>query len=110
MLSVLASGTLAADPRERTSAAGKIFCTGLLRCPVEDGEPILASFIAFAESTVEALLALKKGDAISIAGRAKLSEWEKDGETKHGISIVADRVLTAYAAGRARKQTAEAMA
>ena len=35
--------------------------------------------------------------------RAKLTSWEKDGEEKHGLSVVADKVMTAYAAGKARK-------
>ncbi len=55
-----------------------------------------------------ALLALHKGDALAIAGRAKLSSWTKDGEEKHGLSVVADRVLSAYAAGKARKAAREA--
>lgn len=50
------------------------------------------------------LLALAKGDACAIAGRGKLSTWEKAGEEKHGFSVVADRVLTTYQAGKLRKQ------
>jgi single-stranded DNA-binding protein len=66
------------------------------------------SVITFASPSVAALLALRKGDACSIAGRASLRTWEKDGETKTGLSAVADRVLSAYAAGKARKQSREA--
>ena len=43
----------------------------------------------FAADAVQALLALSKGDACAIAGRAKLSTWEKSGEEKHGLSVVA---------------------
>jgi single-stranded DNA-binding protein len=59
--------------------------------------------IVFNADAVAALLALAKGDACSIAGRAKLTSWEKDGEQRHGLSVVADRVLSAYAAGKQRK-------
>lgn len=64
---------------------------------------MLVSVIAFAADTVAALLALQRGDSCAIAGRAKLTSWEKDGEQKHGLSVVADKVLTVYAAGKQRK-------
>jgi len=107
MLSVLCSGTLVSDPVSRTSAARKIYCTASLRTPVDGDEAMLASVIAFSDSAVAALLALSKGDSCSIAGRAKLSSWTKDGEERHGLSVVADKVLTAYQAGRARKAARE---
>jgi hypothetical protein len=46
MLSVLANGVLINDPRERTAANGNKYATGALRVPVEEGEPMLVSFIA----------------------------------------------------------------
>ena len=107
MLSVLASGTLVADPKPRTSASGKSFATALLRVPAEDSDALLVSVIAFAPYAVAAILALSRGDSAAIAGRAKLSEWTKDGEVRHGLSVTADRVLTAYQAGRARKSARE---
>jgi single-stranded DNA-binding protein len=103
MLNVLASGTLARDPQQRTSSAGKPYCTVLVRVPVEDAEALLCSVIAFAPDAVRALLALGRGDAVTVAGRAKLSSWQSAGEPRHGLSVVADRVLTAYQAGKARK-------
>ena len=103
MLTVLCSGTLVADPKSRTGASGKPFCTALIRVPVEDADAILVSAIAFAEQLIAALLALGKGDALVIAGRASLRTWEKDGETKHGLSVVADQVLTAYAVEKKRR-------
>lgn len=107
MLSTLASGTLIADPRRRTSATGKDYATAALRVPVEDGEALIASLICFDEHAVTALLALAKGDACAVAGRAKLSTWEKDGQQRHGLSVTVDRVLTAYHAGKMRKAVRE---
>jgi single-stranded DNA-binding protein len=104
VLTVLASGTLARDPKPRTSAAGKTFATALLRCPAEDAEPMLLSLIAFNEPAVRALLALQQGDALAVAGRAKPSTWEKNGEQHHGLSVVAEHVLTAYHVDKRRRQ------
>ena len=102
-LDVLVSGTLAPDPQSRTSAAGKPFATALVRVPIEDAEALLCSVIAFAPGAVQALLALVKGDAVAIVGRAKLNEREKDGERKHGLSVVAEQVLTVYQIDKRRK-------
>lgn len=107
MLSVLASGTLVGHPVARTSATGKSYATGSLRVPAEDSEALLVSVIAFAPDAVAAILALTKGDSCAIAGRAKLTSWTKDGEERHGLSVVADRVLSVYAAGKQRKAARE---
>lgn len=104
MLTALASGTLVRDPKQRTSAAGKPFATALMRCPVEDAEPALVSVIAFSEAAVRALLALHQGDALAVAGRAKMTSWEREGEQRHGLSVVADQVLTAYHVEKRRRQ------
>ena len=105
MLSVLASGTLVSDPRQRTSATGKAFATGQMRVPAEDADP-MHRVIAFAADAVQALLALQRGDSCAIAGRAKLTSWEKDGEQRHGLSVAADQVLTIYQIEKRRKRAA----
>jgi len=107
ILAILASGTLVNDPKQRTTAAGKPYATASLRVPAEDSDALMVSVIAFAPDAVGAILALTKGDACAIAGRAKLSSWTKDGEERHGLSVTADRVLTAYAAGKQRKAARE---
>ena len=104
MLTILASGTLIQDPKARTSATGKHYATALLRVPCEDGDPVLVSIIAFNADAVTAILALSRGDSCAIAGRAKLSEWTgQDGTAKRVLSVVADKVLTAYMVTKARK-------
>ena len=75
MLSVLCTGTLVRDPQERKSAVSKSYATALVRVPTEDSDAMLVSVIAFASSSVAGLLVLAKGDACSIAGRARLSSW-----------------------------------
>jgi single-stranded DNA-binding protein len=105
MLSVLASGTLVTDSVARTTSAGKPYCAGLMRVPCDDGEPVLASLIAFSTAAVEQLLAHAKGDTVAVAGRAKLSTWQgKDGAEVHGLNIVVDKVLSAYMLDKKRTQ------
>jgi single-stranded DNA-binding protein len=97
MLSVLASGTLIRDPEQRTSAAGKTYCTTLLRAPTEGEDAALVSVIAFSSTAVQQLLAHAKGDSIAVTGRGKLTSWtDKAGGEKHGLSVVAEGVLTPY--------------
>lgn len=67
MLSVLCSGTLVSDPRQRTSTAGKAFATCQMRVPAEDAEATLVSVICFNADTVAAILALQRGDSCAIA-------------------------------------------
>ena len=75
MLNILATGTLVSDPMQRQSAAGKAYATASMRVPTEDGEAMLASLIAFNADAVTSLLALSRNDPLSVAGRAKVSEW-----------------------------------
>jgi single-stranded DNA-binding protein len=105
-LHVLAAGSLIAAPQQRTGASGKPFMTGTLRVPTEGEEgAVLVSLIVFDADAQAALGRLRKGDAASITGRAKLSKWQgKDGE-RTGLSVVAERVMSAY---EARKQRAGA--
>jgi single-stranded DNA-binding protein len=92
----------------RQSFAGKTYATASMRVAIDGEEAVLASLIAFSDTAVAALLALTKGDALAVSGRGKLTSWEKDGQQHHGLSVVADQVLTLYALDKRRKQTAEA--
>jgi len=107
MLTALVSGTLTADPVERTSTAGKPYSTALMRVPCEDAEAMLCSLIAFAPEAVRSLVVLTKGDSLAVAGRGKLTTWEKGGEQRHGFSVVADQVLSAYQVDKRRKASRE---
>jgi len=108
MLNILATGTLVSDPRQRITAAGKAFATCQMRVPAEDSEATLVSAIAFNVDAVAAILALTKGDSCAIAGRAKLTSWEKGGEKRLGLSVVADQVLTIYQIEKRRKRATAA--
>lgn len=102
MLDVLIGGRLIRDPQVRTGQGGKSFTTALVRVPVDQGEEsLLVSVIAFQEAA-ERLARLKAGDSVSLTGSAKLSSWEKDGETHHGLAVTANALLTAYDARKRR--------
>jgi single-stranded DNA-binding protein len=100
-LSILAQGAMTSDPMERTSNAGKPFVTAQLRVATYD-ESMLVSVICFDTTACDKLARLKKGDAVAVTGRAKPTAWEKNGEQRHGLSVVAGGVLTAYEAGKRR--------
>lgn len=109
MLNTLASGTLTADPvRRQGSKSGRDFCTASLRVPTDGGEAILCSLIAFDPDVVDALLAHVKADTLAIAGRAKMNSWTgRDGELQQGLSIVVERVMSAYQVGKQRRAARE---
>jgi single-stranded DNA-binding protein len=97
-------GKLVADPVQRTASSGKAFVTAQLRVATED-ESLLVSVIAFDKDTRDKLARLRKGDATAITGRAKPTTWEKNGEQRHGLSVVASGVLTAYEAAKRRSSS-----
>jgi single-stranded DNA-binding protein len=100
-LFILATGTLTADPRRRTSASAKEFAAA-------EDDPVLVSLIAFDLDACASLLNLRKGDSCSITGRAKLTRWTtKDGEPRDGLIVVAERVMSAYDGSKRRKSVAE---
>ncbi len=75
------AGPLVSEPAGADNERpGKPYATCVMRVPCEDGEPMTVSAIAFNADAMAAFLALSKGDACAIAGRAKLTTWTKDGE------------------------------
>jgi single-stranded DNA-binding protein len=49
--------------------------------------------LAFSESIQAELLRLQDGDAISVQGAFKVELYEKDGEKRFSLSIIADNML-----------------
>ena len=69
----------------------------MLSVMVGEPQPIIVSGIAFGE-VAEQISALKKGDALAVAGSLKPSQWsdKTTGETKHGFNVTVQKCLTAY--------------
>lgn len=107
MFDVLVRGKLAKEPQVRTGKSGKEFITGGLI--VRDGDTsLLVSLIAFG-SEGERLGAMTKGEALSVAGTAKLTEWSgADGALQRGMSVTVSKLLTLEDARRERKKKQKA--
>jgi single-stranded DNA-binding protein len=58
----------------------------------------------------ERLAQLKKGDSLSVAGPLKPTEYEKNGETKHGLSVTVNQILSVYDIKKRRPKDKEAPA
>lgn len=104
MLDVLLSGKIFKTPEQRSSAKGK-YTIGKLK--YSDGEEqMFCSLIAFSESAQNALLALNDGDAVCVAGSAKLKVWTNNkNETKPQLDVTVSNVLTVYAIKKKRDKT-----
>lgn len=92
MFDVLVRGKLAKDPQDRTGKTGKLTTGGLI---VRDGDTsLLVSLIAFGEEG-EQLGAMTKGEALAVAGTARMTEWQgSDGIMRRGMSVTVSKILT----------------
>ena len=89
---VLITGSLFRAPEQRTSKAGKPFVTATIRAKDDDVSQYWRA-IAFSETAQVELMRLGDGDALSVQGALKVETYERDGETKLSLSIVAEHVL-----------------
>ena len=97
MLEALITGKLIKAPELKTGQSGKYYCQFLLSVSVGEEKPTVISGMAFQE-TAEKIAKLGKGDALSVVGSLKSSQWadKATGVTKHGLSITANASLSAY--------------
>jgi len=100
MLSALASGTLVRDPKTGVSANGTRWSNTTIRANVGqskegDAESAFITIVCFGD-VADRLARLSKGDSISVQGNLKPTEYQKDGETRHGLEIVAQALLSPY--------------
>jgi len=102
MLSVIAAGVLIAAPSERMGKNGKTYVTCALRVAMSEGA-VIANIVAFRDTVKQQIMALAAGDAISIVGEAKVTVYEKDGEARPSMSIIADQALTPYQLDKKRR-------
>lgn len=110
-IDALIGGTLWKKPEQRLSNAGKPYVTANVRAADGDGESLFVNVVAFSDSAKAALLALDDGDSVSLAGTLKIGTYEaRDGSVKPSVSMVAQKVLTAYHVARKRKAVAGASA
>jgi single-stranded DNA-binding protein len=107
MLSVLISGTIASDPKHGKSASGTVWSNCVVRVPcgqnreTGDAENAFVQVACFG-SHAEALARLGKGDSISAQGQLKPTLYQKDGQERHGLSLTAQAIITAYGIAKKR--------
>ena len=97
MIDALISGKLLRDTELKTSANDNRYCHFMLSVHTGEPAPIIVTGIAFNE-VAEKIARLKKGDALTVAGSLKPTEWtdKTTGETKHGLNVTVSNGLTAY--------------
>lgn len=95
MIRALLTGTLVADPAQRTTKTGKPFAVCRVSVPQQDEGRVYASVIAFDAKAVERLLQLRAGANVSLAGVLKVSTYQaKDGTTRPSLDLQADEVAS----------------
>ena len=99
----LISGVIFRQPETRTSKAGKPFVTATIRAKDGDSTQYWRA-VAFSESAQAELMRLGDGDALSVQGSLKVETYERDGETKLSLSIVAEHVLALRQPPRKRER------
>jgi single-strand DNA-binding protein len=104
MLDALISGKLIKQPELKTSQNGKHYCQFLLGVHVGEPENIVISGIAFG-TQAERVAKLGKGDALSVIGALKPTEWQDKAtnESRHGLSVTVADVLSVYDIKKRRK-------
>jgi len=108
VIDVLIAGRLRGAPTMRESVNGKPYATFRIMAADKDGEGRVLSCIAFNRAAIDALQRLDDGDAVSLAGEAKLTAWlAADGSPRCGLDVTAHVVMSAYHTARKRK-TADA--
>lgn len=101
MIHVLLTGTLYDAPVERIARNGNPFATAKLLADTGDGSAVWCSMIAFAEAG-ERLATLHAGESVSVAGKARLSQWEDaDGKPRVGLDVTVTEVISLRQASRA---------
>lgn len=102
------SGFLGRDPEHRATKTGKAMTSASIGVEGHGEEDTQwVRIVAFGDAA-KPLEGLKKGEKVYAEGRLKLETWVKDGEARHGLTLVAWRVFALGQIGRRRpRQAAE---
>lgn len=102
MTYALITGTLFRDPETKTSKTGKTYVAATIVS--KDGElSTFVNLVAFSTTAKDAILALHAGDVLSVQGKATIGVYEKNGEHRPSLSVVADHVLALRPPPKERK-------
>lgn len=107
MIGAVVSGTLVADPVERTTREGKPFVTATARVAAGE-DAIFVGVAAFEPTAAARLLQMRKGGAVAACGVLEQTAWTaNDGSERTGWRLTASEVLTAYGATKKRREGGE---
>jgi single-stranded DNA-binding protein len=104
MLDCLVAGRLIKKPELKTSGKGTPYCNLLVSCSTGEAESTVITGVAF-NDIAERLSKLDKGDSVSLVGSLRPTEYEKNGEKKHGLSVTVNQLLSIYDIKRRRPKT-----
>jgi single-stranded DNA-binding protein len=104
MIDALVSGKFIKQPELKVSKNDTPYTNFLLSVSVGEADNIVVSGIAFGDYA-EWIAKLGKGDAISVTGALKPTEWQDKAtnETRHGLSVTVSDVLSVYDIKKRRK-------
>jgi len=103
MINALISGTLHRDPKRGTARTGAAFASVQVRTPLDNGETMMVSVIAFEPRVVEGLMLLTAGDAVCLTGQFNPKVYVDDnGESHPSAEMTAQGLLNAYQVKRKR--------
>lgn len=103
-IDVLIHGRLRGIVAIKTAANGNHYAIFKLAACDKNGASILTSCIAWDASAIAMLERLTDGDSIAVSGEAAISTWRgNDGADRHGLDVTVHLAMTAYHAGRKRR-------
>jgi hypothetical protein len=95
MIEGLVAGHIWGEPEKRVGKNNSIFVLAKLRAPSTQPELVIVNVIAFDPATAKDLLALRDGDAATLAGSLLPKVWiDKQGVSRAALDMVATRLLT----------------
>ena len=91
---IVLAGNVVNDPINRLTVTGKSVSTIRLAVnnPLNDKEVLYINVDVWDKQSEFVQKYVKKGNGLSVVGRLKQDEWEKDGVKRTSYSVVADRV------------------
>jgi single-stranded DNA-binding protein len=96
MIDGLIAGKVFGDPESRKGKGDSQFVLLKVLAQAGDGEPLIVNVIAFDDLPRSALLNLRDGDSVAVAGSLTPKVWtDKQGNVKPALDLVAHRVLGA---------------
>ena len=94
MIEGLVAGTIWGEPEKRMGKNNSIFVVAKVRAQGTQPELVIVNVIAFDHGVSKALLALRDGDAVSLAGSLSPKVWiDKQGVSRAALDMIASRVL-----------------